>query len=109
MERLIDAEVLKEEVSNGSILIDDDVLECESIHEIMVYVLAKVEDFVLEKIDVQPTVDVVAEIVERLEEIKEEREYVAEHTLDIFHDGQVSGLTKAIEIVKEVGGLNELP
>ena len=55
--RLIDAEVLKEEVSKGSILIEDDVLECETDHKIMVYVLAKLEDFVLKKIDEQPTVE----------------------------------------------------
>lgn len=67
MMRLIDAEVLKEEVSKGSILIEDDVLECETVHEIMVYVLAKLEDFVLKKIDEQPTVYDVDKVVEELE------------------------------------------
>lgn len=46
------------------------------------------------------------DIVERLEEVKEERMEVAQHTLDLVPDGQVWGLRKAIEIVKEVGGMN---
>lgn len=47
------------------------------------------------------------EIVERLEEVKEERMEVAQHTLDLVPDGQVWGLRKAIEICKEVGGMND--
>ena len=41
-------------------------------------------------------------IIESLEEDRRERELVAMHTSDVFVDGQVSGLDKAIEIVKEV-------
>ncbi len=41
-------------------------------------------------------------IVDRLEEVKSEREAVAEFTLDVFPDGQVSGLERAIEIVNQV-------
>ena len=41
-------------------------------------------------------------IIERLEKVRDEREFVAEHTLDVFPDGQVPGLEKAIEIVNQV-------
>ena len=46
-------------------------------------------------------------IVERLEDVKCDRMDVAYHTMDVFVDGQVSGLEKAIEIVKEEGDLSD--
>lgn len=54
--RLIDADGLKESLNSGSVLIDEDVMKCESMHEVLVYILAKVEDCVVKKIDEQPTV-----------------------------------------------------
>lgn len=41
-------------------------------------------------------------IIEGLEKVRDERVFVAEHTFDVFPDGQVSGLEKAIEIVNQV-------
>lgn len=46
-------------------------------------------------------------IVERLEEENQERVDMANMTMDIYVDGQVSGLERAIDIVKEEGGMND--
>lgn len=96
--RLIDADALKEEMIAGKIVIDEDVLECDSLHDILVYLLEKVDALVVEKIDAQPTVDVVGEIVEKLEERR--FDYYEELEIDI-----VDGIDQAIEIVK--GVMNE--
>ncbi len=106
--RLIDEDVLKEIVTDGKIIIDEDVLECDSIHKQLVYLLDKVETLVLKNIEDAPTVDVVGEIVERLDRDLTERIHMAYHTSDVFVDGQANGLEHAIEIVKEVGGMNVL-
>lgn len=55
--RLIDADKLKEDLDSGSIVIDEGIEKCESMHEVLVYLLAKVEACVIEKIDAQPTVE----------------------------------------------------
>lgn len=96
--RLIDADALKEEVIAGKIVIDEDVLECDSLHDILVYLLEKVDALVVEKIDAQPTVDVVGEIVERLEEPTNYTIIAGKHFTTV---------DRAIEIVKEVGGMND--
>ena len=57
--RLIDAEKLKETIEKGKIIIDSDVLECDSIHKTLVYLLEKVETFVMEAIDAQLAVETV--------------------------------------------------
>lgn len=46
-------------------------------------------------------------IMKRLEEENQERVDMANMTMDIYVDGQVSGLERAIDIVKEEGGLND--
>lgn len=56
--RLIDADELKERIlDEGKVVIDEDILECDNVHEIIVYLLEKVEVCVCEKIDQAPTVE----------------------------------------------------
>jgi hypothetical protein len=60
--RLIDADVLKECIlEKGEILIDENVEKCESMHDVLVYLLEKVQDEVIRQIDECPTA---TEIVE---------------------------------------------
>lgn len=59
MGRLIDADELKSSLDNGSIVVDEEILGCDNVHEILVYLLKKVEAAVKEKIDELPTVDAV--------------------------------------------------
>lgn len=103
--RLIDADALKEEMIAGKIVIDEGVLECDSLHDILVYLLEKVDALVVEKIDAQPTVDVVGEIVERFGEAS----FVVEvdYDFDEYDDDSVECvfLNEAIEIVE--GVMNE--
>lgn len=47
-------------------------------------------------------------IMERLEDTYQDRIDCAYHTSDCFVDGQADGLYKALSIVKEEGGMNEL-
>lgn len=111
--RLIDADALKEEISDGKIIIDEDVLECENVAEILVYLLEKVEACVMEKIDAQPTVETkYQEIVERLGSlpIKKTIKYVESKKVpEFFYEvvtGEYISKKETIEIVKEVGGMN---
>lgn len=55
--RLIDADALKEALEEMEIIIDKDVLECNSIHEELLYLLKKVDAVLAEKIDEQPTIE----------------------------------------------------
>ena len=103
--RLIDADALKEEISDGKITIDEDVLECDSLHDILVYLIEKVDAYVMEKIDAQPTVEAFDRIVEKLE--------AASFVVDVDYDFdeydydsvECVFLNEAIEIVK--GVMNE--
>lgn len=55
--RLIDADEFKESLDDIKIIIDEDVLKCENIHEQLVYLLNKVEDAIKAKIDEAPTIE----------------------------------------------------
>lgn len=57
--RLIDADALKETLAEMKIIIDEDVFECNSIHEELVYLLEKVDTVLAEKIDDLPTIEAV--------------------------------------------------
>ncbi len=64
--RLIDADELKEKLEEGKIVIDEDILKCNSIHEQLVYLLEKVDKFIEETIDNMPTAYDVEEVVGEL-------------------------------------------
>ena len=66
--RLIDADLLKEKMLEGKIVIDEDVLKCDSIHSQLVYLLEKVEKFMEETIDNQPTAYDVKKVVEDIKD-----------------------------------------
>lgn len=66
--RLIDADLLKTSMEQGKIVIDEDVLKCDTIHEMLLYLLEKVEDCMAEIIDSQPTAYDVEAVVRELEE-----------------------------------------
>lgn len=55
--RLIDADALKKALEEMKIIIDEDVFECSSIHEELVYLLEKVDGVLAEKIDDLPTIE----------------------------------------------------
>lgn len=55
---LISRDAVKEILDKGNILIDEDVEKCESMHEVLVYLLEKVDDFVRKSVDAMPTIDV---------------------------------------------------
>ena len=55
--RLIDADELKRELAAVKIVIDEDILKCNSVHDELVHLLKKVEDVVVEKISEQPTIE----------------------------------------------------
>lgn len=57
MSRLIDADKLKEDIAKGNIVIDEEVLKCETIHDMLLYLLKKVDDLMIANIDAQPTVE----------------------------------------------------
>ena len=57
--RLIDADALKEKLAKMKIIIDEDVVECNSIYEELVYLLKKVDAVLAEKIDTLPTIEAV--------------------------------------------------
>lgn len=57
--RLIDADALKKALEEMKIIIDEDVLECNSIHEELVYLLEKVDAVLAEKIDDLATIEAV--------------------------------------------------
>lgn len=57
--RLIDADALKETLDKMKIIIDEDVFECNSVHEELVYLLEKVDTVLAEKIDDLPTIEAV--------------------------------------------------
>lgn len=56
MSRLIDADKLKEDIAKGDIVIDEEVLKCETIHDMLLYLLKKVDDLMIANIDAQPTI-----------------------------------------------------
>lgn len=58
MNKHIDAETLKADVKKIKVIIDEDVLECETIHDMLVYLLARIEKSVIDIIDSQPAADV---------------------------------------------------
>lgn len=53
--KLVDVELLKRVMDKGNIVIGEDILECETPHEWLVYLLAKVSEFLDEEIDKLPT------------------------------------------------------
>lgn len=55
--RIVDSEMLKAIMDKGEIVIDEDVEKCESMHEVLVYLLEKVAVFLDEAIDGLPTVE----------------------------------------------------
>lgn len=69
MGRLIDADLLKEKMQEGKIVIDEDVLKCDSIHSQLVYLLEKVEKFIEETIDDVPTAYDVKKVIEQTHKI----------------------------------------
>lgn len=52
--KLVDADLLKSILDKGEIVIDEDVEKCESMHEVLVYLLEKVAVFLDEAIDGLP-------------------------------------------------------
>lgn len=54
---LISKATVKEMFDNGKIVIDEDVLNCNSIHETLLYLLNKIAEFVDEKVDEIPVID----------------------------------------------------
>lgn len=59
MSKYINADKLIESLEKGSIVIDEKVFECKTIHDELVYLLDKVNDFVSKVVHEQPTADVV--------------------------------------------------
>lgn len=54
---LIDREAVKDITKKGKIVIDEGILECENLHEELVYILKKVEEFLEENIESIPTIE----------------------------------------------------
>ena len=52
--RLVDAEMLKMIMESGKIVIDEGILECDTVDKELRYLLEKVEDFLHEAIDGLP-------------------------------------------------------
>ena len=69
MGRLIDADELKKKIEDGKIVIDEDVLNYNSIHDQLVYLLDKIEKFLEETIDGMPTAYNVEKVVEELDDV----------------------------------------
>ena len=108
MGRLIDADLLKGKMKDGKIVIDEDVLKCDTIHSQLVYLLEKVESFIDETIDDIPTAYNVEKVIEQLEQ--EETEWCdkyceekAKGNIDLYVDGFGEGLTRALWIVRNGG------
>ena len=57
--RLIDADALKNALEEMKIVIDEDIFECNSIHEELVYLLEKIDTVLAEKIYELPTIEAV--------------------------------------------------
>ena len=66
--RLIDADLLKEKIEEGKIRIEVEEVPSDNIYEQLVYLLDKVEAFMVETIDNMPTAYDVDKVVEQLEE-----------------------------------------
>lgn len=109
--RPIDADELKNTLDKIKIVIDEGILDCNTIHETLVYLLGKVEAAVNEAIDEQPTIEPETEalerIVERLEIVGDLGKVVKGGRGSrgaTFASGIKHGIEKAIEIVKEEMG-----
>ena len=98
--RPIDADLLKEKIEEGTIVIDEDVLQCNNIHEQLVYLLEKVEAFMVETIDDMPTVYDVDKVVEQLEK---EKGTVVIDGVPMYNEDDFIDIDEAIEIVRNGG------
>lgn len=56
MSDLISRKDVKGIIGRGKIVIDEGILECDNVHEILVYLLNKVEDYVEKAVDELPSV-----------------------------------------------------
>ena len=54
---LSDREALKDILAKGTIVIDEGVLECESLKDELVYLLNKIEEFLMVEIEKIPTIE----------------------------------------------------
>ena len=54
--KLVDADLLKSILDKGEIVIGEDILQCESGHDVLVYLLTKVDMFLEKVIDGLPSV-----------------------------------------------------
>lgn len=57
MDKLISSNLLKETITKGAIVIDENITKCDTIHDILVYLLQKFEDSIFTTIDSQPPAD----------------------------------------------------
>lgn len=108
MGRLIDADKLKECIlEDGRVTIDEHIIECKNIHEILVYILEKIESEVMRQIDLQPTAFNVEAVVEELEELKGQAFLTLANTdhavFDFTYNQVLAYLDRAIEIIRKGG------
>lgn len=59
MSKYVDIEIFRTLVDDIKIEIDEDVMECKSVHEELIYLLKRIEKAVNDLIDSQPAADVV--------------------------------------------------
>lgn len=69
MDKLISTNLLKETITKGAIVIDENITKCDTIHDILVYLLQKFEEAIFSTIDSQPTAYDVEAVVKKLEKI----------------------------------------
>lgn len=100
MGRLIDADVLKESLKKVTIVIDEDVLKCETLNDELLYLLERVEAEMKKKIDECLTAFDVEAVVKELEEYVEQHKDYYQIGEDFLSYGACIPLKKAIEIVK---------
>lgn len=111
---LIRREAVLEILENGKVTIDEDILDCQNAHEVLVYLLKKIEEYLEDAVGNIPSVEAVP--VENIKRIVEWLEEAIDHVneaamtadeADFYPLGKESGFMEAIRIVKEEGGLNE--
>ena len=104
--RLIDADELKRELDAVKIVIDEDILKCNSIHDELVYLLKKVEDAVMEKISEQPAIEAVPLDGEYIKQIRWERDIALRQLADIGCSlgRDMTDIKKKVEVAPVVHG-----
>ena len=83
--RLIDADRLKEDIAKGDIVIDEEILKCETIHDILLYLLKKVDDLMITNIDKQPT-------IEPMTYYKQNKEKLKQYSRDVYYWRKANGI-----------------